>query len=142
MRFSVLTAAGWWLLLLLMGGCSSSTDGGDNSPPVVIEPGTNGNDRILIVDRDGKSWDVTHAVERYGFEASGFQFGAGAHSLPPIQNPEFFEPEEPGYPSPSNTNLMIGYERNGEARAYPVSIMKDFEVADDVFDGRPIAVGF
>ncbi len=99
-------------------------------------------ERILIVDRTGEEWDITHAVKEYGFEPSKFQFGGGANSIPPILNPQFLLPEDQGYPPVDHPALVIGYEANNDARAYALSAMRKFEVANDMFGDTAVAVGY
>jgi hypothetical protein len=53
---------------------------------IVIEE----DDKIFIQDQTGKSWDITHAVNRYGFAASYFQSGLGPFALTPITEPLYF----------------------------------------------------
>ena len=93
-----------------------------------------GKGKILIRDRTGKEWDVTHAVRNYGFKAVEFQFGLGPETIPPLMNPEFLSPGDPDYPDGDNSMVIIGFELNGEARAYPLWTLKFFEVVNDQFD--------
>jgi hypothetical protein len=72
------------LNIILIAGCSLNNPGGGNM--IVIEE----DDKIFIQDQTGKSWDITHAVNRYGFAASYFQSGLGPFALTPITEPLYF----------------------------------------------------
>ena len=96
---------------------------------------------IVIVDRTGKEWDITHAVSEYGFTADGFQFGIGPYAIPPIIDPLFLSPGDPGYPSDNETFEVLGVEIDGDARAYPITLMKR-EVVDDWFGDTAVAVAY
>ena len=100
-----------------------------------------GDDKILLEDRTGKKWDITHAVRRYGFVPSNFQFGLGPNAIPPIQNPQFSSPGKVGFPLPSD-NLVIGTRINEIAKAYPIIIMKSYEIANDNFNGSFVAAAY
>jgi hypothetical protein len=122
-----------FLLLILAAifmnaSCSDST----SSPPGPVQVFQR-NDRIFIQDQTGKNWDVTHAVEQYNFNASGFQYGLGPNAIRPILSPVLLSSEQAGFPNASNTFLVIGIEVNGDARAYSISILSDHEVANDRF---------
>ena len=41
-----------------------------------------------ITDRTGKQWDITYAVQNYGFDPDGFQFGLGPDAIKPILDPQ------------------------------------------------------
>lgn len=99
-------------------------------------------DRIFIVDRTGKRWDVTHAVREYGFVAREFQFGLGPTAIPPILNPTHLSPGDPGYPADQATFLTMGTEINGDARGYPLSVMSRHEVVDERFGDAHVAVAY
>ena len=61
--------------------------------------------------------------------------------IPPIDEPEFFPVSEPpAYMRPREP--VIAVEINGEARAYPLAIMMQHEVANDVVGGVPVVVTF
>lgn len=104
--------------------------------------GSNGGNRIFIVDQSGKSWDITHAVNKYGFIADQFQYGIGPFAIPPIQNPDFFSPGESGYPGDEETFLMMGVMINDEERGYPLNTMSRHEVVDEVFISTHVAVAY
>lgn len=98
--------------------------------------------RIFITDRTGKKWDVTHAVEKYGFKADRFEFGLGPNAIPPILTPKFFSPGEPGYPPDDADFLVMGVALHGQARAYSIADMSRHEVADETFGSTHVAVAY
>ncbi|HET6349873.1 MAG TPA: DUF3179 domain-containing (seleno)protein [Candidatus Krumholzibacteria bacterium] len=114
--------------LLLLSACGFSDSSVEETPV----------ERIYIVDQSGKHWDVTQAVVRYGFTASGFKFGLGA--LTPLINPAFAAPGDSVYPNDTDTFPVIGLSRSGTARAYRLADLVDIEVADDIFAGEPVVV--
>jgi hypothetical protein len=97
-------------------------------------------DRILITDKKGKRWDITHAVETYGMEPEGWQQGIGQYAILPINDPVFLGPGEEGYPSDDDSFLVIGAELSGtNTRAYPIPTIYLHEVVNDRAGGIPIA---
>lgn len=108
----------------------------------VIDENGEPQERIFIVDKTGKQWDITHAVSKYGFDKHKFQFGLGPNAIPPILKPEFIRPGENGYPDQSDGFLMMGVNLEEDARAYPLSIMSSHEVVDDRFEETFVAVAY
>jgi len=102
----------------------------------------NNNDQITIVDRTGKEWDITDAVQKFGFQPSKFQFGLGPNAIKPIIHPDFFHPGDPGHPSPSHSSIVIGTTINNDTRAYPLFILKSHEIVDDSFGDTHVAVAY
>ena len=105
-----------------------------------------------IVEEDGKTllwagedadgtvhwFDMTDAT----VDPTRFQYGIGRDTIPSIDAPEFRAPDDPmlaargvGPDTP-----VLGIEVNGEARAYPVSVMARHEVVNDRFGGEAFAV--
>ncbi len=58
-------------------------------------------------------------------------------AIPPVYDPEIVGADEAGL---SLHELVIGIEINGEARAYPVGVMREREIANDELGGIPIVV--
>jgi hypothetical protein len=96
-------------------------------------------DRVIITDQEGRGWDITQAVVRYGFEPAGFTFGIGASKLIPFQSPAMAAPSDSGYPAPDDSFSVIGLS-GAPARAYRVDDLLDVEVADDAIGGVPVAI--
>jgi hypothetical protein len=99
-------------------------------------------DQIYIRDNTGKDWNVTHAVNKYGFVPEDFQFGLGPFAIRPILNPQMVERGEAGFPSDNNETRVIGTRLNGDVRAYPLSVLNNHEVADEKFDSTYVAVAY
>jgi len=124
--------------ILVFTGCQKDSPTVFDSPAEIIRSG----EKIFIVDRTGKKWDVTHAVNQYGFQADQFQFGLGPNAIPPLLNPQFLNPGEPGYPANFDETLIIGTRIKGDARAYPIFMMKTYEIVDEEFDSTFVAVAY
>ncbi len=102
---------------------------------------TGKNDRtVILTDRTGKKWDITYAYNHYNMDPSQFYYDLGPNAFIPVQNPKFFTPGDPGFPTSTNTNVVIGLNYRGEQRAYPLYILKSHEVVNDDFSGVPVAV--
>ncbi len=96
-------------------------------------------ERVVITDQDGRGWDVTQAVVRYGFEPRRFLFGLGASRITPFVLPMMAAPADSGYPAPDDTLAVIGVD-GSPPRAYRIADLLDVEVADDTLAGTPFAV--
>jgi hypothetical protein len=84
------------------------------------------------------------------------QFGIGKDRIRAIDDPVYVSPDDPRLlklvpPSPyrkderphSNDEIMVtGYVKNGEARAYPISLLDFHELVNDRIGGRPVTVGW
>ncbi len=140
-RIAIWIVSGLALISTFNFSCSEKNVSDIFMPEVEVEPGNN-EERIFITDKTGKRWDVTHAWKKYGLDPAQFQFGSGPFAIPPILNPQFVDSEDPGYPDPGGTFLVIGFEMFGDARAYPLSILDNFEVANDRFGDAHVAVGY
>ena len=124
-----------FLLSLSILGCHGKNTGnhgfGEDDKP---------GDKIYITDRTGKNWDVTHAVENYGFETGNFQYGLGPYAIMPINNPEMISPGKSNYPDDNSTETIIGLNIDGDARAYPIRILSRHEVVNDRVGDKNVAV--
>ncbi len=112
-----------------------------------VQPGEDGNgngdeERIVIVDKTGKEWDITHAVNQYDFQKSNFNYGLGPNAIQPINNPEMLSPGDNGYPNDTSSERVMGVEINGEARAYPVSVLSRREVVNEFIGDSHVAVAY
>ena len=123
-------------IVVSCGGCS--TEKPEEERATVQRVG----DKIFIVDQTGKRWDVTHAVQKYGFVADQFQFGIGPNAIKPIINPVLVGPGQGGYPSSSSTFIVIGTEIGGDSRAYAISDLNPHEIVDEKFGDQHVAVGW
>jgi hypothetical protein len=130
-------------LVLLMNSCTeTSTKPQLESAEVIFEPDSSDSNRIFIRDRTGKEWDVTHAVNKYGFDPKRFQFGLGPFAIQPILEPKFLSPEDPDFGSVNGDVIVIGAKLNGMARAYPLYILGSHEIVDEQFGPTHVAVGY
>jgi hypothetical protein len=99
-------------------------------------------EKIFIVDRTGKRWDVTHAVRKYGFEPDKFEYGLGPNAIPPILSPQMLSSGEEGYPSDNESFIVMGVSLKGHTRAYPLTVMTQHEVVDEQFADMAVAVTY
>ncbi|UCH83604.1 MAG: DUF3179 domain-containing protein [Candidatus Latescibacterota bacterium] len=128
----------WPVVAFAWIGCFSITNEEEFPAATVTQDG----DRILIVDKTGKQWDVTHAVNAYGFDPSGFQFGLGPNAIPPIIDSGMLLPGDRYYPDDWDTFLVIGTTIGGESRAYPIHVLNRHEIVDESFGDVHVAVGW
>ena len=122
------------MLSIVMFCCHGKNTGGPGSGD--DDPG----EKVYITDRTGKKWDVTHAIEQYGFDTKNFQYGLGPFAITPINNPEMISSGESGYPGDNSTEAIIGLNIDGDARAYPIRILSRREVVNDRVGGKDVAV--
>ena len=97
-------------------------------------------ERVNIVDLDGKHWDITQAVARYGFDPARFAYGLGAFAVVPFMSPPVATPSDSGYPVSDEDFPVIGGTFSGEARAYRLDDLVGVELVDDVVGGEAIVV--
>jgi len=116
--------------------CHGKNTGG----PDTGEENNNAGEKIYITDKTGKKWDLTHAVEKYGFDTRNFQYGLGPFAITPINNPVMISPGEPGYPADNSTDAVIGLNIDGDARAYLIRTLSRHEVVNDRVGGKDVAV--
>ena len=125
-----------FIALFSFAGCELINSNEDEAE--VIRTG----DQIFIRDNTGKSWNVTHAVNEYGFVPEDFQFGLGPFAITPILNPRMVGEGEVGYPGDNDESLVIGTTLNGDTRAYPLNVLSRHEVADENFTSIHVAVAY
>ena len=123
----------WWVFLswVLAAAACELSDTDVHETPV---------DRVTIVDLDGKHWDITQAVSRYGFDPARFAYGLGAFAVVPLMTPPVAAPSDSGYPAPDDAFAVIGGTFSGEARAYRLDDLVGVELVDDLVGGEAIAV--
>jgi hypothetical protein len=97
---------------------------------------------VSIVDHTRKVWDITHAVNVYGFDPGKFDFGLGPAAIQPINNPLFLSPGQLGYPSVGNDIIVIGYKDEEEIRAYSLNILVHHEMVNDFYAKQPVAIAY
>lgn len=131
-----------YIILLFVVFLISCNNPADSVNYPLIDPAQPAYDPIILVDRTGKEWDITHAVMRYGFEENNFRYGLGPRAMLPIQDPAFISHGAPGYPASGETFSVIGVNLNSDIRAYPLYTLYHHEVANDRFGDQYVAVTF
>ncbi len=121
------------LAIFLLGLCLVSLSCRDASESGAMVPEIRSDGEIVIRDLTGKEWNITHAVNEYGMDPERFNFGLGPIAIPPITEPTFVGPGDPGYPDPGETFLVLGLTVGGESRAYPVETITRREVVNDQY---------
>ena len=104
-----------------------------------------------VESADAKWYDFSGAP----MPAEELQFGIGQDRIKSIDDPLFVEPDDPRLleiPASSyrpeekaDTNddiMVIGYEINGDARAYPAALLDEHELVNDLIGGKPVTVGW
>jgi len=99
-------------------------------------------DKIFLVDQTGKKWDITHAVNKYGFDPDRFMFGLGPNAIKPILKPQMLSPGDTGYPEDGAGFTVLGTSFNGLPRAYSLTVMSRHEIVDEVFGDAHVAVAY
>jgi hypothetical protein len=102
----------------------------------------NKGEKIFIEDLTGKQWDVTHAVNEYGFRADQFQHGIGPFAIRPINDPKMVGPGGIGYPGDNEQFLIVGTTIDGDSRAYPLNVLRSHEIANEKFGNKCYAIGY
>ena len=130
------------LLLLVLSCRETGTSSDLNFGTVKVTTDTSDSGKIYIIDYVGKEWDVTHAVNEYGFDPKLFRHGLGPLAIRPILEPRFVAPGDPGYPSVDNSDRVIGTVINDIVRAYPLVILSSHEIVDEKFGPTYVAVAY
>jgi hypothetical protein len=131
------------LAILIIISCQETiTISTDEPAEVIIESDSSDSVTIFIRDKTFKKWDITHAVNKYGFDPARFQYGLGPFAIRPILSPLFLSPNDSGYPSINDDDIVIGIVLNGITKAYPLRKIKQREIVDERFDSIAVAVGY
>jgi len=87
---------------------------------------------------DAEWFDMTEAL----VDPAKFQYGIGKDTIPSIDEPEFAKIGDPRLTKAgiNDDTIVVGFEHNGVARAYPIQILDHHEVVNDNFNGTPFAV--
>ena len=124
------------IIMSLIIACDSNLTG-DTNANVVERDG-----KVFIEDQTGKMWDITHAVDNYGFSAGNFQFGLGPFAITPINDPEMLSPGNAGYPDANDERLVIGTTINNDTRAYSLNVLSRHEIANERFGDTFVSVAY
>lgn len=100
------------------------------------------NGEISIKDQIGKIWNITYAVNEYGFDPQKFEHGLGPTAILPISDPQFLSPGQPGYPAQANDFLVIGYHQDNIIRAYSLNILVHHEIVNENYNGQSVVVAY
>ncbi len=68
--------------------------------------------------------------------------GPGKDGIPSIDNPHFLSVEEADDSLMQNSDRVLGFVLNGQARAYPIKILNWHEIVNDQVGGKPVVVSF
>ena len=90
----------------------------------------NGDD--VISNSNSADWSVPLNEVRDG--------GPGKDGIPALENPEMISADQADYILDSD--LVIGYIRGGEVRAYPHKILDWHEIINDEIDGEKVAIKY
>jgi hypothetical protein len=90
---------------------------------------------VVIVDRVGRKWDITHAVKVYNMNPDHFNFGIGLGAIPSVDNPKIVDKNSSGYPKSTSNFPVFGVNHNGEQRAYGIADLSRHEVFNEKYPG-------
>jgi len=130
-RYLALAAAG----LTGLAGCSSSGNSGGTAGVGTDTTGTG------TGAGDGTQTPVTVNGVELPLPRSKLNRGAAKDAIPAITEPKFAPDWSDIDISLNDGDEVVGVERDGEARAYPLRILNWHEVVNDTFDG-PLLVTF
>jgi hypothetical protein len=95
-----------------------------------------------LVDQQGHIWDITTAVNRYGMQPDGWEFGLGKGVIEPLIEPAMVGPGEGSYPPDTESFATIGVVVGEDARGYHKSRLSRNEVVDATIGGAKLAVTY
>ncbi len=101
-----------------------------------------------VNERDGKRWLYGGNEPGQDFDITEFQldpsqlnFGLGREAFHALVAPKFGIPGEPGV-SINDRTRVLGVAINGEAKAYPIDLLRRHEVVNDTVGKRPIFAAY
>jgi len=95
-----------------------------------------------LVDQKGHIWDITTAVNLYGMQPDGWEFGLGKGAIAPLIEPAMVGPGQDRYPDDNETFQTIGVVVGEDARGYHKSRLSRNEVVDATIGGAKLAVTY
>ena len=96
------------------------TPNNDSSQSALTTPLPGNLDSVTFIE-DNQEYTIRQLIPRDG--------------IMPIYDPQFVSAEASGY---DPQELVMGVEINGDARAYPVGLLRQREMVNDVVGGTPI----
>lgn len=101
-----------------------------------------------VKERDGKQWLYGGREPGQAFDITEFRidpgklnFGLGREAFHALIEPQFGRPGEVGVDVNDRTRIL-GVVIDGEARAYPIHLLRGHEVVNDTVGGRPIFAAY
>ena len=132
-----------WFFLILLTACSAASEPEGASTPISAStsmPAPNlGEAAIQEAEKGTLSDDSIAANNRRVLVEDNYSFGfsLGFDSIQPIYSPEF----APASAAPlEDDELVLGIAWDGEAKAYPISVLRYREMVDDELAGIPTLV--
>ncbi|HZX24537.1 MAG TPA: DUF3179 domain-containing protein [Woeseiaceae bacterium] len=107
---------------------------------------------LLLALADGagaQGWETDILRDTFGYgegtpadvDWNEIEQGCGARDcIPSIDEPRFVAADEAEFLSPAD--VVMGIEIDGDARAYPISILNFHEIVNDEIGGRPVAITY
>ena len=101
-----------------------------------------------VEERDGKRWLYGGNEPGQAFDITEFRldpkklnFGLGREAFHALVDPKFGLPGDPGVSIHDRTRIL-GVVIDGEAKAYPIHLLRGHEVVNDTVGGRPIFAAY
>ena len=133
----------FFLAILLIISCQETITRSTSEPTeVIFIPDSSDSNKIYIRDNTDKLWDITHAVNEYGFDPNRFQYGLGPFAIRPILVPKYITADDPEFNEIPEDDKVLGVLLNGSARAYNLALLRRHEIANEKFDTTFVAVGY
>lgn len=111
-------------------------------------------DRVYLWASGAKDYE---AIGSTWFDMTGtplpveqFQYGIGRDTIQSIDHPIFRKADDPDLrerwgrskDADIGSLIVLGYAHNGEAHAYPLTLMNRHELVNDLVGGKPVTVGW
>lgn len=121
-------------------GTSGAISDNGPGPPAILEPNPLYKAELDATRLRTRGWRTDFSRHTVAFDEilSG---GVGRDGIPPIDNPRFETIEEVESVM-NDLEPVVTFKVNGEAKAYPLSILTWHEVVSDVVGGEPVTVTF
>lgn len=101
-----------------------------------------------VEERDGRLWLFGGEEPGQAFDITEFRldpgklnFGLGREAFHALIEPEFARPGDPGV-SINDRTRVLAVVIDGEAKAYPIALLRGHEVVNDTVGGRPIFAAY